>query len=86
MTFWSHNQLEVVWQFQKFISPFSQDLWPQNLAGCWLWGGGWIHKRLNCHWLLVIVIGVVFLFKNGSLVYKKQTENIVGRTISDRRK
>ena len=40
-------------QFEKFISPFSHDLWPLNLAMCWLRGGGSVCKRLNRHRLLV---------------------------------
>ena len=30
-----------------FLSPLSQELWPLNLAGCWLWGGFSAHKCLT---------------------------------------
>ena len=36
MTFWSSDEHEVTWLFEKSISLLSQGLWLINLVGCWL--------------------------------------------------
>ena len=49
----SHDIKLVTGQINKIISPLSQDLWPLNLAGCWLQREGLECKRVSRHRLLV---------------------------------
>ena len=49
---WASGQSEFTWQFEKYKS---QDLWPLNLTGCWIWEGGSTRKRLSRHQILVLI-------------------------------
>ena len=75
MTFWSGDQCEVPWHFEKFTFPIWQDLSPLNLAGCWLLGGASACKRLRRH-------RVLFLFW---IIFNsiKQTQNLKEKTNCD---
>ena len=53
MPLWSHDQRESMWQFEKSISPLSQNLWPLNLAARWLQQGDSARKALSHHRLLI---------------------------------
>ena len=46
---------EIRWQIWRIGSPFSQYLWQQNLAECWLQREGSEPKRLSRHRLLVSI-------------------------------
>ena len=52
---WRH-QREILWEIQKIMYPFSQDIWWLNLAGCWLQGGGLERNHLSRHRILVIFV------------------------------
>ena len=45
----TREQYKITWQSEKLISLLSQDLWPLNLAGCWLMGGCLAHKLKSSH-------------------------------------
>ena len=43
----TREQYKITWQSEKLISLLSQDLWPLNLAGCWLMRGWLAHTNLS---------------------------------------
>ena len=55
----SHDPL-IMWQFEKFISPLSQDFWPLNLAGWWLWGGGSSREVITKFLLYILLFHITF--------------------------
>ena len=45
---------EVAWQFEKFISPHLQELWPLNLEGCWRCGEvSYVITNFLLYWYLL---------------------------------
>ena len=43
------------------LSPLSQDLWPLNLAGSWLQGGGPERKCISHHRVVVDVVVIIII-------------------------